>query len=163
MPTSRHTLVGRNPFRPTFGLITKSTAKEHRKALMADKNIPWTGDFSLGTGEPLSPAEQAFLKEAEQIALEVAEMSDADVSDYLVEHNLQDLVAPERVEALLASALKEVRQRQAAGPIDTGPDNMAFAVRAQAPGSDETQAPQAMAAGGNVVRPAFGTHRNPTR
>jgi hypothetical protein len=131
---------------------------------MTDKNIPWTGDFHLGAGEPTTPAEKAFLRDAERIAEEVAGMTDADVADYLVEHNLQDLVAPERVDTLVASALEGVRQRrQNAVASDTPSQGPSFAVRTKNPGSDGVRNEEKLSAGGNVVRPVFGPRRDPAR
>lgn len=138
--------------------------KELREQHMADKKNPWTQDFRLGVGEPTTPAEKAFLLDAERIAEEVAGMSDADVADYLVEHDLQDLVAPERVDALVTSALEGVRQRRQAAasadePTSQGPS---FAIRRR-DAEPRDNGKQSATAGGNVIRPAFTPRRDPTR
>lgn len=130
---------------------------------MTDKIFPWSGDFRLGGAGPINPDEEAFLRDAERIAEEVAGMSDADVADYLVEHGLQELVAPDRVDALLASALEGARQRQeGAAPDETG-ELPGFAVRNTRRGDNDPQAHEKLAAGGNVFRPNFGARRDPTR
>ncbi len=77
------------------------------------KLTSWNLDINATALAAVTPAEQAFLRDAERIALEVADMSEEDVADYLVEHNLQDLVAPERVDALLAKAMEQFRNRPA--------------------------------------------------
>ena len=58
---------------------------------------------SLGS---LSPAERDFIQQAEAIAAEVAAMSDEEVADYIVDNNLQALVAPDRIEAIIADAFR---------------------------------------------------------
>jgi hypothetical protein len=63
---------------------------------------------TLGLENPfgvLSSAEQAFLEEAELIAQEVAAMTDEEVADYIIDNDLQDLITPERIDAILQDAL----------------------------------------------------------
>lgn len=147
---------------------------EFEESLMTDKNIPWTGDFRLGSGASTSPAEQAFLRDAERIAEEVAGMSDESVAAYLKAHDLEYLVAPERVDALLASAMNEVRQRRQTaaarsglshdsnqdGPDRDGPRTPPFAMRRK-DARGNGQQPKEAAAAGNVLRPTFGAPRKP--
>jgi hypothetical protein len=59
--------------------------------------------------EDLSPEERKFLEEAEEIGRQVAAMSDEEVAAYIKEHGLEELVKPERVEALIKEAMITVR------------------------------------------------------
>ena len=62
----------------------------------------------------LSAAEEAFIQHAEEIAREVAAMSDEEVADYIVDNGLQDLVTSERIDAILQEALGMAEEPQAA-------------------------------------------------
>jgi hypothetical protein len=73
-------------------------------------------DFPLGS---LSPGEKAFIEKAEQIAREVAAMSSDEVANYIADHNLQHLVAPERIEAILAKAIENAERRDRKQPAPT--------------------------------------------
>jgi hypothetical protein len=54
--------------------------------------------------------EELRMAEAEDVANEFLDMSDDDVAGYLKEHGLEDLVSPDRVDALLEKAMETVRQ-----------------------------------------------------
>ncbi len=125
---------------------------------MTDKDTFWTREFHLNVGHPTTLAEKAFLRDAEKIAQEVAGMSDKDVADYLLEHDLQALVAPERVEMLVTSALQGVHQcHQIPEPAEASPEEFAFAVRINDRANDEVHNESTKrTAGGNVVHTRFG-------
>ena len=94
----------------------------HMRDLTMTYNRHRPSDTDAAPRAPLDAAERALLKDAERIAAEVAEMTPAEVADYLVEHDLQELVAPARVDALLIRARERVlRRHQAEGPPSAAP------------------------------------------
>jgi hypothetical protein len=71
----------------------------------------------------VTPAEEAFLRQAEQIAREVAAMTDEEVADYIVDNDLQELVAPERIDIVLREAAEEAARHARAAANDSRSDN----------------------------------------
>lgn len=69
--------------------------------------------FAIRRRKGKTPAEQEFLDSSERIAEEVAAWSDEEVAAYLKENDLEHLVTPERIEALLAAATGDTQKAAA--------------------------------------------------